>query len=69
MHGIKPRTLNNGELMQMCADQIHEGGMPHDFQVELLRRFNYYMSISSQKDVLAIDAANPVDPRQLALPL
>jgi len=69
MHGIKPRTLNNGELMTACADQIHEGGMAHEYQVELLRRFNYYMSISSQKDVLATDSANPVDPRQLALPL
>ena len=69
MQGIKPRALNNGELMQMCADQIHDGGMPHEFQVELLRRFNYYMTISSQQSVLDIDAANPVDPRQLSLPL
>jgi hypothetical protein len=55
--------------MQMCADQIHDGGMSHEFQVELLRRFNYYMTISSQQSVLDIDAANPVDPRQLSLPL
>ncbi len=69
MQGIKPRTLNNGELTVACADQIHEGGMPLEYQVELLRRFNYYTSISSQSEVLAADAANPIDPRQLPLPL
>ena len=69
MQGIKPRTLNNGELTVACADQIHEGGMPLEYQVELLRRFNYYTSISSQSEVLAADAANPIDSRQLPLPL
>lgn len=69
MHGIKPRTLNNGELTVACADQIHEGGMPLEYQVELLRRFNYYTSISSQSEVLAADFAAPYNHAQLELPL
>ena len=69
MQGIKPRTLNNGELTVACADQIHEGGMSLEYQTELLRRFNYYIALSSQNDVLLVDTANPIDPRQLTLAL
>jgi hypothetical protein len=45
----------------------NEDGMPLAYQIELLRRFNYYIAISSQESVLGNDTANPQDPKQLDL--
>ena len=68
MQVIQPRTLSNTELINHCAhymDSVNE--LPTAFQIELLRRFNYYIAISSQESVLGNDAANPQDPKQLDL--
>jgi len=55
-------------LVTHIAMSMHnEDGMPLDFQIELLRRFNYYIQLSSQEGVLNLDSANPYDPAQLDL--
>jgi len=68
MQVIQPRTLSNRELVTHISMAMHnEDGMPLAYQIELLRRFNYYIAISSQESVLGNDTANPHDPKQLDL--
>ena len=68
MQVIQPRSLSNRELVSHIALTMHnEDGMPLAYQIELLRRFNYYIAISSQESVLGNDTANPHDPKQLDL--
>lgn len=63
MQGIRPRNLSNRELISYCA-KLMEGaygellGMPYEWQVELLRRFNA---------LAPMDEHPPVDPKQLNL--
>jgi hypothetical protein len=60
--------LSNRELVTHISMTMHnEDGMPLAYQIELLRRFNYYIAISSQESVLGNDTANPQDPKQLDL--
>ena len=61
MHGIKPRTLSNGELKRYAAELLAEGPLPVEWATELLRRLNYYGMDN--------DNASTTDPRQLELPL
>lgn len=63
MHGIKPRTLTNAELLKYGAELAAEGPLPVDWAVELLRRLNYYTT------GLEKHTASNVDDRQLTLPL
>lgn len=42
MSDIQPRTLSNRELLRIGADMTANGGMPVNFQVEVLRRLNNY---------------------------
>jgi hypothetical protein len=63
MHGIKPRTLTNAELLKYGAELAAEGPLPVDWAIELLRRLNYYTS------GLEKHTASNVDERQLTLPL
>ena len=42
MSDIQPRTLSNRELLRIGADMTASGGMPVNFQVEILRRLNNY---------------------------
>lgn len=68
MQDIQPRSLSNRELVTQIVMTMHnEEGMPLAYQIELLRRFNYYIAISSQESVLGNDTANPHDPKQLDL--
>lgn len=61
MHGIKPRTLSNSELIRMASHEIAKvNGLPLDWQYELLRRFTA---------LSPLDEFPPVDARQLELPL
>lgn len=61
MHGIKPRTLSNGELKRYAAELIAEGPLPVEWATELLRRLNYYGMDNHN--------ATHIDPQQLTLPL
>lgn len=63
MHGIKPRTLTNAELLKHGAELAAEGPLPVDWAVELLRRLNYYTG------GLENHTAANADDRQLTLPL
>lgn len=65
MSGIEPRGLNNRELVRISADLAAEGELPHNFQMELIRRLNFYMHGAARAD------ANPArnDPAQLELDL
>lgn len=63
MHGIKPRTLTNGELIQYASDQLHEGVLDIAVLTEALRRLNYYTEGKESQTASFIDA------RQLELPL
>jgi hypothetical protein len=62
MHGIKPRTLSNAELIRYATldMEANEGGMSMEYQVELLRRFNA---------LAPLNEFPAIDPQQLALPL
>jgi hypothetical protein len=64
MHGIKPRTLTNGELIQQASDQLHEGVLDIAMLAEVLRRLNYYTE-GHESRILRSET----DPRQLELPL
>lgn len=63
MHGIKPRTLSNKELLKYGAELAEEGPLPAEWAVELLRRLNYYTG------GLENHTASNVDDKQLTLPL
>ena len=63
MHGIKPRTLSNAELLKYGADLAEQGPLPTEWAVELLRRLNYYTGGLENR------AASNVDDKQLTLPL
>lgn len=59
MSGIQPRTLSNRELITYAVSEMHnEDGMPLDYQVELLRRFNL---------LTTLDETPAEDPAQLDL--
>ena len=64
MHGIKPRTLTNQELIQYASDQLYEGVLNVAVLTEVLRRLNYYAE-GHESRVLRSEE----DPRQLELPL
>lgn len=64
MHGIKPRTLTNGELVQYASDLLHEGVLDVAVMAEVLRRLNYHIEGQESRILRSID-----DPRQLELPL
>ena len=63
MQGIRPRGLNNSELIRLSADYIDKGGLPNDYAIELLRRLNWYTKDKEK------EAATETDPRQQSLPL
>jgi hypothetical protein len=63
MHGIKPRTLTNSELIQYASDQLHEGVLDIAVLTEALRRLNYYTEGKESQ------TATFADPRQLELSL
>ena len=63
MHGIKPRTLSNAELLKYGAELADQGPLPAEWAVELLRRLNYYTG------GLEKHTASNVDDKQLTLPL
>lgn len=59
MSGIQPRTLSNRELITYAISEMHnEAGMPLNYQVELLRRFNLLTTLDETPDA---------DPAQLEL--
>ena len=61
MHGIKPRTLSNAELVKYSAMFLDSNQqLPNDWAIELVRRFNA---------LAPLDSTPTVDPRQLELPL
>ena len=63
MQGIKPRSLNNSELIRISAEHVDNSALPNDFAIELLRRLNYYTQNKEREN------ATEHNPRQLALPL
>ena len=63
MHGIKPRTLSNEELLKYSAILLDSQQLPTEWAVELLRRLNYYTG------GLEKHTASNIDERQLSLPL
>ena len=63
MHGIRPRTLSNDELLRYGADLAAEGPLPAEWAVVLLRRLNYYTAGLEKHN------ASSIDPKQLTLPL
>lgn len=63
MHGIKPRTLSNEELLRYGAYLAAEGPLPTEWAAELLRRLNYYTAGLEKHN------ASSIDPRQIPLPL
>ena len=61
MHGIKPRTLNNAELVKYSAMLLDSNQqLPTEWAIELVRRFNL---------LAPLDQTPAVDTRQLELPL
>lgn len=65
MHGIKPRTLSNAELIKYGADLADQGPLPAEWAVEILRRLNYYVGNTALDNA----TATPPDDKQLSLPL
>jgi hypothetical protein len=63
MHGIKPRTLTNQELIQYASDQLYEGVLNVAVLTEVLRRLNHYTD-GKENQTASIN-----DPRQLELSL
>jgi hypothetical protein len=63
MQGIKPRSLNNSELIRFSAEHLDRGALPNDYAIELLRRLNYYTQNKEREN------ATEHDPRQQTLPL
>ena len=65
MSGIEPRRLTNKELVRIAADMAHDGSMPQNFQIEVVRRLNFY----TQGAGVSIADESPNNPAQLELPL
>ena len=66
MHGIKPRTLSNEELLKYSAMLLDcNQPLPADWAIELVRRLNYYVGDGSLNNA----TASSRDDKQIALPL